>query len=641
MQYLIHIFTKWVKKNAREINYTKKNPTGLLSVKDFDELEDCTDVDKVEALEKVYEEVQSSVIEEKLSGLHTLESMSYGKGMAERISRNGIVKMIGPLLLDHSTTIRASAASTLRHIAENGKDNVIKKFIDDDIMTPLCTLFIKKYDKWTPTMDPAVKETLRDVRETFIEAITLLLILCENSKAAVIHVNETDLFLILIPYLDFTIYGIEMSIATAQFMLTLSEDNNIGTELISCTDYLTILNLSPTDQSFCDLILLKTLIIGIMHNLYYFSNAACLPVFEMVIVDLLEALDIDNNNLSHELREMLLKEKGNLSKETQKKIREFRKLLGAQQQTLEILTNLCAEEEREWFPSLYKSNDEESMDEDKSEEINLSYISLPVEMIKTIADYNIIQKVWIKTADIDKEIRELFSNSVEGRTILEQIHVLRCRAYLCAHNLLSVLDTSSTNDVEDMYNKWCQTGIFVFQEVDKNDFELLESASALLGTCLQKLATSENNYFSNLTVDDIKPILQWNKPCLNENFGVNVIRILGNLTLIIAQTDNQHKHDLMKHISVFLLVTCKNESSAWVNAECLDALMDIFSNDETDQLAAEIRLTVQLSELVSVFKEKVRQQKRLLKDKMKIISTVNENITRFIEYKENRLKLLK
>ncbi|XP_014616972.1 PREDICTED: HEAT repeat-containing protein 3 isoform X1 [Polistes canadensis] len=638
------------KKNKQH----RENPTGLVSNNYLNESEDCKGDDKEEVLRMVYDEIQSLAIEEKLSGLRTLESMCYSKVIAERVSSDGIVKMIGPLLIDNSLTIRAAVASALRQVAENGKDNAVTKLIDDDIMTPLITLFTRDYREWQPKLDSTIKENLCDEKETFIEAVTLLLILCENNEVAVKYVNKLCLS-ILLQYLYVTIYGIEISTVVAQCILTLSEDNPIAIETLKeyKQDLLNILNLQVSDNlPFYDLILLKTLIIGILLNMHCLTKNNEIDVFNQVIKILLETLTVDNNSLSHDLGTILSTEKDNLSKATRKKIQEFKKLLTAQQQTLEILANLCSdEEENELLSDLDdfdEMNQKEPMDEDEPEETDLSHIisSLPVEIIEIITNCNVIQKVWIKTANIDKETRECISESVEGRALLKQIDVLRCRAYLCAHNLLFISDISSANDMEDLYNIWCQIGKFVFGNGEnegcelESNFELLDSAIAVMRACLQKLAKAQTNYFSNLTVDDISLMFNYDELFLNRNIGVNIIRMLGHLALIIAQTDNQHKYDLLKNISTFFILTCKEQSSAWINAECLDALMDIFSDDETDQLAKELCITTTLSELLLAFKQKVREQKHLLRDKSDIISTVKDNIPRLIKYKEKRLKLL-
>lgn len=48
------------------------------------------------------------------------------------------------------------------------------------------------------------------------------------------------------------------------------------------------------------------------------------------------------------------------------------------------------------------------------------------------------------------------------------------------------------------------------------------------------------------------------------------------------------------------------ESKAWVIAESLDAIMDIYTEDDSDQLANEIEIVEKLRELVPVFKNKVK-----------------------------------
>ena len=79
-------------------------------------------------------------MEEKLSGLQTLESMSYEASMAVQIAKNNITKIIGHFLIDENKLIRAATASTLRNIAENGGEDAYLNLLKDDIMTPLTSL---------------------------------------------------------------------------------------------------------------------------------------------------------------------------------------------------------------------------------------------------------------------------------------------------------------------------------------------------------------------------------------------------------------------------------------------------------------------------------------------------------------------
>lgn len=89
--------------------------------------------------------VQSCNLEKKLSSLQTLASMSCNSSMAIRIAKEGIAKIIGPLLIDHDTIVQAATASTLRQIADNGGKDAYASLCQDDIMTPLSTLLKQVY----------------------------------------------------------------------------------------------------------------------------------------------------------------------------------------------------------------------------------------------------------------------------------------------------------------------------------------------------------------------------------------------------------------------------------------------------------------------------------------------------------------
>lgn len=56
---------------------------------------------------------------------------------------------------------------------------------------------------------------------------------------------------------------------------------------------------------------------------------------------------------------------------------------------------------------------------------------------------------------------------------------------------------------------------------------------------------------------------------------------------------------------MFLLDACTKENEVWVIAEALDAIMDIFAEDETNELAAEIELVDKLRVLMPILNNKV------------------------------------
>ncbi|XP_043258219.1 HEAT repeat-containing protein 3 [Colletes gigas] len=631
-------------KQKRERRKPRKNPTGLPSVKDFESAnaENIND-DRDTALERVYEEIQSGNIEEILSGLQTLESMSCESTLAAQIAKDGIAKMVGPLLVDHNVLVRAESASALRCIADNGKEEAYKSLLKDDIMTPLCSLLIQYYTDWQPILDQNEINKVNDEKEAFIQAVTLLWTLCENNECAIKYANKEDLVSILIKFFDITVYGVDIVTVTVQCLLSLSEDNSIAiNKLKSCEDtLLQLLNVEANNTNASDIMCLKTAVAGLLINISnYVENNPTSTVCKAIAV-LSETLSVDCKQLLSNLSSILPHEKNAFSNTAKKKVRDSRKMFGAQQHTLEILANLCSEEQESDNDSDLDDSDCEtnSIDnaclDNKLCNINLS---LPLEVIEVFNSCNIIKKVWDKTIAVDKDTTEILEQNVEGKAILQQMHTLNCRAYLCLNNLISSLEIDVLGGMENIYRMWVDIGTVVFKDANPNDIELLESATATMRAVLQRLSEGKPNIFNQLTLADIQPMLNGEQQCSNANVRANLIRIVGNLALILINNCTSEGSELTKHMSMFLLNTCTMESKAWVMAESLDTIMDIYSEDESNQLASEINLVEKLRTLVPLFKHKVRQQKKILRDNVAIVSTVNTNITRFIKYKEKQIK---
>ncbi|XP_054007573.1 HEAT repeat-containing protein 3 [Hylaeus anthracinus] len=624
---------------------SKKNPTGLPSVKDFElaEAENITNEDQENALQRVYEDVQSANVEEVLSGLQTLESMSCNSKLAVQIAKDGIAKLIGPLLVDRNVLVRAESAMTLRNIADNGKAEAYESLLKDDIMTPLCSLLKQYYTDWQLTLDQNEKNKVNDEKKAFVQAVTLLWTLCENNELAVKYSNQEDLACILTKFFDITIYGIEIVTVTVQCLLSLSEDNTTAIDkLKSCENtLLQLLNIETNDFNISDVIYLKTAVTGLLISLFnYVENDSMSTVSKGVAV-LSETLSIDCKELLSNLSSILPHEKNTFLGSARKKVQDSRKIFGSQQLALEILTNLCSEEQESDNDSNLDNSDCESDsidDVDMDDKLFTAKFSLPMEVIEVFNSCNIIKKVWDKTLAVDKDTVEILEQNVEGQAILQQMHTLNCTAYLCLNNLISHLEIDILGGMENVYRMWADIGTVIFKDGNPKNIELLESATTTMRAALQRLSEAKPNIFNQLTLTDIELMLNGERQCPNANVRANLIRMLGNLVLILINSGTPESYELIKYVSTFLLNTCTVEPKAWVIAESLDAIMDAYSEDNSDQLAREIKLTETLRDVIPRFKNIVGQQKKTLGDNIAIVSTVNSNITRFIKYKEKRIK---
>ncbi|XP_051173186.1 HEAT repeat-containing protein 3 [Leptopilina boulardi] len=625
----------------------KQNPTGLISEKDFDEeLEDVSEETKEKALLRVMEQLSSADMEEKMSGLQTLESMSYEESMAVKIAKDNIAKIVGPYLVDENKLVRAAAASTLRIIAENGGEEAYTCLLKDDLMTPLTALLKNHYLNWHPSTDPKEKEKVEQEKQIFVEAVTLLWTLGEKNECVIKRSNEENLLSILIKFLDTSTYGIRLSIVAIQCMLTLSEDNPTAILELKKQESTLInyLDWKPENENIINTMSLRTLAAGLLMNINnsFTTEIDSLKIASKVVTILTDTLTLDYQQQTELLTKAFKNEK-NLTRNSRKNIREINQIASIQQQALEILANLCTDDQESDEESDFDDSDEyeEEMDIDPMEDKSInSYSNIPVELIEVIASTDLVKKVWSKTEKINENVIKTFDLNPEGIFILKRLRVLRCRAFLCLNNLFSSLDVDTLGGVDNLYRLWSEIGKVVFTDADPNDIDLLESATSAMRAALQKLAEVKANVFQQLSVVDLQPMCNGERQCSNANVRANLLRILGNLALILLNVQNPQSLELIKHISVFLLETCTKENEVWVIAESLDAIMDIFAEDETDTLAKEINLVEKLKSFMSILKNKIRQQKQKLGDNASVVSTVKTNLNRFIKYKGQRVAQL-
>lgn len=76
------------------------------------------------------------------------------------------------------------------------------------------------------------------------------------------------------------------------------------------------------------------------------------------------------------------------------------------------------------------------------------------------------------------------------------------------------------------------------------------------------------------------------------------------------------------------------EDDVWTISEALDALMDMFSDNDWHQILLDLNLPIVIKDLEKQFKTKVRSQRKELKDRYPAVQTVQTNLSRFAKYIE-------
>lgn len=175
-----------------------------------------------------------------------------------------------------------------------------------------------------------------------------------------------------------------------------------------------------------------------------------------------------------------------------------------------------------------------------------------------------------------------------------------------------------------VYNVWIDLGQQVFQ--NSHDIALVEASTALMRATLDHLRTSAD-LFKQMTQDDLEIMLKGIEVCAEPEIRANWLRMLGVLGCMLPENS-------VKIIIECLLQQCFKETDLWTLSEAIDALMDIFSDNDWNQIAYELNLAQKTKELEKILKNKLRQQKRELAERYLAVCTVRNNLSRFIKYVE-------
>lgn len=95
------------------------------------------------------------------------------------------------------------------------------------------------------------------------------------------------------------------------------------------------------------------------------------------------------------------------------------------------------------------------------------------------------------------------------------------------------------------------------------------------------------------------------KECQVPEIRANLIRMIGILALLLVNNLNDITSNVICTITEFILEQAHKENEVWVLAEAIDTIVDLYSEDETDVLAAKVKLVDKLAVLAPILKNKV------------------------------------
>lgn len=177
---------------------------------------------------------------------------------------------------------------------------------------------------------------------------------------------------------------------------------------------------------------------------------------------------------------------------------------------------------------------------------------------------------------------------------------------------------------EAIYKVWLDLGQQVFQ--NNNETVLVEASTALMRATLEHLRSSAN-LFSQFAHKDLELILKGVEVCSEPEIRANWLRMLGALGCLLPE-------NLLKLILESLLQHCYKETDVWTLSEALDAVMDLYADNDWIQISYELNVAQKTKELEKILKNKLRQQRRELCERYPAVCTVRTNLLRFTKYVE-------
>lgn len=175
-----------------------------------------------------------------------------------------------------------------------------------------------------------------------------------------------------------------------------------------------------------------------------------------------------------------------------------------------------------------------------------------------------------------------------------------------------------------VYNVWIDLGQQVFQ--NSQDDALVEASTALMRATLEHLRTSAD-LFEQMTQNDLEMMLKGAEICGEPEIRANWLRMLGVLGCLLPE-------NYVKIIIEYLLQQCFKETDVWTLSEAIDAMMDLFSDNDWNQISYEVNLAQKTKDLGKILKNKLRSQKRELAERYPAVCTVRTNLSRFTKYVE-------
>ncbi|XP_065088985.1 HEAT repeat-containing protein 3 [Ochlerotatus camptorhynchus] len=636
----------------------KLNPTGLVDVNALIDQE-LANGKSDSPIQAIVDQLQSASTEDKICGLQTLATICQNDVNIGSVVESDIVRIAASLLMDPDLSVRHATAGAFRNLSVQSVE-ICEYMVDQDVLTPLLALlnqYTSSAGEWKPTFDKTMQDQMDEKSDTFLQAVNLLWNLCESTSVALDSFNQSQLLESFVRCLDVSVYGKEIAVAVAQCLLVISEDNAASWRILSTfgNEISALLSQDGDNPS----VLLRTVAAGIIANVpalsaTYLSQlflalsktlevnhrtalnsvTSSLPLLQQKDVADLEVIDDAQMEEESPEQSFQRRRRADMPSEVELDIRNVGWLLQAQRIAAEILTNICSTEEEEWQDDMDDDNlsEAESVHDYESNGANASVQNtdkLPVEALEAIKSLGLVEKLWQKAQPIAENVGQILVEN--DKNLLKRVNNLRASSMLCLHNLCNNISSDDLGGAEGIYQVWLELGQQVFQ--GHQNPKLLEASTSLMRATLEHLRKNPE-LFKQMTESDLQLMLNGVNECQDAEIRANWLRMLGILGCLLPEP-------LIKLIIDFVLTTSLKEQDIWTISEAMDSMMDIFADNDWNQVVHDLGMVAKCKELDRRMKAKLKQNKRELNERYPAVCTVRTNLSRFCKYLETEMKKFK
>ncbi|XP_065831787.1 HEAT repeat-containing protein 3-like [Oscarella lobularis] len=564
----------------------------------------------------------------------------------------GVVKSLASMLVDECEALRLGAAGALRNLTIAGHETCVR-MVEDDVMTSLVVFFKRSLESVMISDAAPIDETCLDQIE---QGLHLLWNLSECSTTVVKIFNSENLLPLIFYCISPKRFSSLIAVTAAQCLHTVTEENPPLCEtIVGSGEMLTALErllLCDGDAVSVHRMMLCVLTAGILFNVHgHMSPVARGKAMQAIARALAKALDVDVPARMKAIGPDLVAADAGAMEEAEKyqerkesdQVLDIRIALAAQQLALEILANLCCNDDSSDDGGSFPSESDSEVDGVEEEQSGSGFesmaLSMSVDSVEAVVSHCLPEKTLGKCRFADPAVYELLGAHKLGQTLVQKLNTVQSRALVALHNMLSVLDSDELSRPDSLDSLWpslfnLATGVSE-KGPSRSDEEFLEAVTGVMRSLAKRLQSTGHKCV------EPEQIIRIASVCPTVAFPsvrANVVGLLGVLGTSLAQRPDAA--ELLTVVGSALCKAVSSDTDLWVVVEALDAIFDVFGGDGDIVLPTVkfLGLLPQLERVASGLKKRIASKKKSLGARLPVAENAWTNLPRFITYLRKGIK---